>query len=166
MNRNLVITLVVVVAIGVAIFALTRPEPTPKERLAEAAEQAADAAEKAVDAVTDAATEAGEAVQKDLTETAKEIESEASEAMVALVEEVTAVSQETRGHLTDLIARWRETGIVTEDGIDFDAAIAAVEAGDLDAETKSQVTKMIEMLRDAPGEAKAKLEQLEAVLSR
>ena len=76
-----------------------------------------------------------------------------------------ATTSEVKKELDVLLEEWRASGIVTDDGIDFGAAIEAVETSQLEAETKSQIKTIIEFVRDAPGEAKEKLEALQASIS-
>jgi hypothetical protein len=53
---------------------------------------------------------------------------------------------------------------VTEDGIDFAAATAAVDASDLSADAKTKVVAVLNALRDAPGAMGEKLDALKTLL--
>ncbi len=74
----------------------------------------------------------------------------------------TQLSQEA----SELVTAWNEAGIVTEDGIDFDQAIAAVNASDFDAETKKKITDLITEVRNSPETFDKFLQELKAVLSQ
>ena len=166
MNRTVLLSVIALVAIGIAVFALTRPEPMPQERLSDAVEDASEAAQDAVKALSDAASETGKAVSAELSDTAQNLNEELNSAATSIVEGVTQASDATRNRLNDLLDEWRASGIVSPDGIDFDAAIAAVANLDMEADTKSQLTALLAMVRDAPGAATAKLKELETALSK
>lgn len=162
--QRIIAVVVVLVAVGAVIFALNRPEPTPAERLSEAADEAGQAAQDAIEELSDAAEETVAAVQKDAEAKAEEIQNSAAEAMDSLSAELNAASEETRKELDRLMQDWRETGIVTDEGIDYDAAMTAVDETEMDADTKTEVNKVLAFIRDLPGEAKAKLDALEQSL--
>lgn len=63
-----------------------------------------------------------------------------------------------------MLADWKATGIVTEDGIDFVAATAAAQASDLSTDPKANVIAVMNALRDAPGALEDKLSALNAFL--
>lgn len=164
MNKVLV-ALVATAAVAAIIYAVTRPEPTPAERLSEAAQEASDAAKDAVQDLSEAAEETVDAVRKEAEAKTEEIEDETAAAMEAVSAELDATTSEVKKELDVLLEEWRASGIVTDEGIDFNAAIEAVETSELEAETKSKVQAVIEFIRDAPGEAKEKLEALQASIN-
>ena len=157
---------VATVVVAAAIYALTRPEPTPAERLSEAAQEAGDALSDAAGDLTSATSEAAEALQVEAEAKMEEIESSAAILRDTISGQMTETSGEVRKEIESLIADWRETGIVTDNGIDFDAAISAVDTSEIPIETKTQVIAFMEFLRDTPGDAKVKLEELEKSLAR
>lgn len=163
MNKTILVA-VAVIAAAALIFALTRPEPTPTERLSDAVQEAGDAAQDAVEELSTAVEDTVEAVQKEAETKAEEIQNSASEAMGSISAELEAASENTRKELDALIQDWKDTGIVTDAGIDFEAAINAVNELDIDVATKTGVNKILAFVRDLPGEAKAKLETLEKAL--
>ena len=164
MNKLLIAVGLLGVA-AVAIYFATRPEPTPTERLADAAEDAADAIQDAADEVSEAASEAGEAIGAEIEETTENMSAQMAEATAGLAEQVSGASEETRAALSETVDSWRATGIITDEGIDYDAATAAVAESDFSDETKSQMTSIIEFLRTAPGEATDMLAELETALA-
>jgi uncharacterized protein (DUF885 family) len=157
---------VVAVVVAAAIYTFTRPEPTPAERLSEAAQEAGDALSDAADDLTSATGEAAETLQAEAEAKMEEFEASANTLSDTISEQMTITSDEARQEIESLISDWRETGIVTENGIDFDAALSAVESSQMSTETKEQVTAFVEFLRDTPGDAKVKLEELEKSLAR
>lgn len=164
MNK-LLIAVGFVLVVAVAVFFVTRPEPTPQERLAEAAQDASDAIQSAAEELSSAAEEAGDAVREEIETTAEDLSDQMAETAAVLAEEVSDTAVETRSALSEAIEAWRASGIITDDGIDYDAAIATLAESDLSDETKSQMTSLLELLRDAPGEATQKLAELEAALA-
>ncbi len=165
MQRNIILGVVAVIVIAGA-FLFLRPEPTPQERLRDAAELAGDAARDATEALGEAAQEAAEATSAELSDAATELSDRVYESAAAMAESINAASQDTKDTLNALIAEWRATGVVTEDGIDFDAAIAAIDTSDLDASSKARLTALINSLREAPDVVEAKLSELEAALAQ
>lgn len=166
MNKSTIFGTLAVLAIGIAIYAFTRPEPTPEERLSEAAVEAANAVDEAVTALSDAAQEAGEAAAEELQNATNELQESAASAAAELMEQVNSSAQETKQGLLELIEAWKASGIVSEDGIDFDKAIATIEGSNLSVDAKSQAEAIIIALRDAPDLASKKLSELEAALSQ
>ncbi|MDJ0858178.1 MAG: hypothetical protein QNI90_17715 [Dinoroseobacter sp.] len=166
MNKSILIGIVAVCVIGGVIFYTTRPEPTPQERLQDAAEQAGDAMRDATEAVGEAAQEASEAARAEIQRSAEELEASLTETVTNMVANVGAVSEETANAVTALIEEWRASGIVTPEGIDHDAAVAAVEASDLDVSIKERFVSLLEDLGEAPDVALAKLQELEAALAQ
>lgn len=158
------IVLVAVIVIAVVIYALTRPEPTPAERLSEAAEDAGEAAKDAVEELAAVAEDAVDTLQENAEAKAQEIQNDAAATADALATELVTASEEARSELEVFINDWRESGIVTDEGIDYDAAIAAVNAADMDAKTKEEVNRILAYIRDLPGEAQRKLQELENAL--
>ena len=57
-----------------------------------------------------------------------------------------------------------EAGNLTEDGIDFATATAAVDASDLSADAKANVVAVLNALKDAPGAIEEKLDALKSLL--
>ena len=151
--QKTLIWVVAAAAIAAAIYAMTRPEPTPAERLSDAAQEAGEAAKDAVQELANAAEDTLDAVQN-----------EAEASMSALSAELTAASEETRTALEGLVQDWQDTGIITENGLDFDAATAAINEADLDDSTKAELNGLLAFIRDLPGETQAKMDALKDAL--
>lgn len=141
-------------AVIVGIYVATQPEPTPAERLSEAVE-------KSGQQLAEAATDAAETLQQNVEGGASEISASAAEALSSQLAET---SQEAKDRFGALMQIWRETGIVTETGVDFDAAISAVEETDMSTDARMQLTRVLVLLRDMPGNASEKLTALEDAL--
>lgn len=166
MNKSILVGAVAVCVVGAVLLYTMRPEPNPQEQLRDAAEQAGDAVRDATEAVGEAAQEATDAAREEMARTSEEISTSLSETAASMMESVTDVSQETADAVTAMIEEWRSSGIVTSEGIDFDAAVAAVDASDMDPAVKTKFTALLEDLRDAPDQAMAKLQELETALSQ
>lgn len=164
MNKLLIVLGLLAVA-GAAVYFVSQPEPTPQERLSEAAEDASDALRSAAEELADAAEDAGDAVREEIQSTADDLSDQMAETSAALAERVSSTAEETRAALAELIETWRATGIVTDDGIDYDAAIDAIASSGLSEGAKAQSVSLLEAVRDAPGAATEKLAELEAALA-
>lgn len=162
--KNVVIAAVAVIAIGAAIFILNKPEPTPAERLSDAVQDVGEAAQDVVEEIAAAAEETVEAAQKEAEGRADELQDQAASALEAVSTEVANISDETKKELEGLVQEWRDSGIVTDEGIDFDAVVSAINASDLDDETKSQMVEFVTFLRDLPGDMQSNLQALEESL--
>jgi hypothetical protein len=162
-------TILIIVAAGALIATLyyvTRPEPTPADRLSDAIEDVGQAARDSAEQLANAANEAAEALQSQVESKSDELQSQAEEVTVALATRLSDTTQDAQDRLTALMQIWRETGIVTDSGIDFDAAIAAVEETDMSTDERAQVISILEFVRDAPGAAQRKMTALETALQQ
>jgi len=167
MNKTIVGAVIGAAVVGGLVFVLNRPEPaspTPKERLAEAAEDIRDATQEAVEAASDAAEDAGEALASSTKKAVEEMKAEVAEAYAGVAERVALTSQDTQAQMARFLADWKAAGIMTEDGIDFTAATAAVGASDLSADAKTNVIAVLNALRDAPGAIEEKLDAFKTLL--
>ena len=167
MNKIVVSAVIGAAVVGGLVFALNRPEPpppTPKERLTEAAEEIREATQEAIAAASDATEDASEALASDAEKVVDEMKAEVAEAYAGVAERVAHTSQQTQAQLARMLADWKATGIVTEDGIDFVAATAAVQASDLSTDAKANVIAIMNALRAAPGAVENKLDALHALL--
>jgi len=164
MSKTVVWIAIIVAIAAVGIYAFTRPEPTPKERLAEATDDIREATQEAVEAASDAAADAGEALANSATEAVDEMKAEVTEAYADVAERMAQTSQETQVQLTRFLADWEASGIMTEEGIDFTRATEAVEASDLSAKAKANVIAVLTALRNAPGAFAEKLDALKTLL--
>lgn len=164
MSRNIVIAIVAIVVIGGIVFALNRPEPTPQERLQDAVKDTAESVKEAGEAVKDAVGEAAESVAKDVEKAASEASENVSQAIASLSEEIAASTEQSKEQITTLIGEWKDSGIITEDGVDFDKASQAVDESSLSDENKKKAKSILSALRDAPGAFSEKLAKLEAAL--
>lgn len=168
MNKIITGAVVIVAIAVVAFYALNRPEPeppTPKERLSEAAEDIREATQEAAEAVSDAAEDASEALANSTSVSVSEMKAKVAETYADVAVRVANTSQETQTQLTRFLADWKASGIVTEDGIDFDKAVAAVEESDLSVAAKANVTAVLTALRNAPGAFEEKLDALKTLLN-
>lgn len=165
MSKTFIAALVIVIGAAGVIYFLDRPEPTPQERLSEAAEQAGEAAEEAVEALSEAAQEVGEDLANSTRETAEDMKAKVSIALAEVAEQVARASEETQAQLRQFLEEWKAAGIMTEDGIDFAKAKAAVEASDLSADAKANVSAVLKALQDAPGAFEEKLDALRTLLN-
>lgn len=163
MQKTLVV-IAALIAVGAVIFALNRPEPTPAEKLSDAVEDVGDATQELVEELATAAEETAEAAQKEVEAKVEELQSEAATTLEAVAAEVTAMSEDRRKELEGLVQEWRDSGIVTDEGIDFDAAITAVNESQLEADSKAQLVEFLTFVRDLPGDAQANLQALEQSL--
>ena len=167
MNKTIVGAVIGATVVGGLVFVLNRPEPappTPKERMEEAAKDMRKATQKAVEAASDAAQDAGDALASSTKATVEEMKAEVAEAFADMAEQVARTSLDTQAQMVRFLADWKATGIMTEDGIDFAAATAAVNASDLSADAKANVVAILNALRDAPGAIEEKLDALKSLL--
>lgn len=168
MSKSILGGLVIIVAVAAAIYLYNRPEPIPattQERLEAAATKASEAAQEAVDAVSDAAQDAGEAMTTSAGEMADEMKAKVSDALADVAMQVAQVSEETQAQMRQFLKDWDATGVLTEDGIDFARATAAIEASDLSDGAKRNVIAVLTAVRDAPGAFKEKLDALKTLLN-
>lgn len=166
-NKIVVSAVIGVAVIGGFVFVLNRPEPlppTPKERLAQAAEEIQEVTQEAIEAASDATKDASDALANDAKEAVGEMTAEVAKAYDGIAERVALTSQDTQAQLAQMLTDWKATGIVTEDGIDFNAATAAVQASDLSTDAKANVVAIVNALRDAPGALEDKLSALNSFL--
>ncbi|PRY21245.1 hypothetical protein CLV78_110120 [Aliiruegeria haliotis] len=143
------------------VFFMKQPEPTPEERLDEAAQQAGEAAKDAVDALKDAANDATGALADDLSKSADEISKQLEMASADLSERIASSSSAARGELDKMMADWKATGILTESGMDFDKAKEAINRSELPEDAKSQIALVLDFLDTAPGAFDARLREVE-----
>jgi hypothetical protein len=165
MRRGVLVAVAVVLFIGGLVFALNRPEPTPAERLDKAAKDAAESIREASDAVSDAVTTAKESLAKEVEKTSSELSDSMAASAALMAEEIASSADRTKDRLQAFLAEWKASGIITDAGIDFDAAIEAVDESDLSDEAKARAKTILVALRDAPGAFEARLAKLEADLS-
>ncbi len=145
-------------------FFMNQPEPTPEERLEDAAQQAGEAAKDAVDALKDAANEATGALAEDLSKSAEEIAGQLEAASADLSARISNSSAEAQAALDQMVSDWKATGILTEEGIDFDKANDAIVSSDLPDEAKSQLALVLNFLKAAPGAFDARVKEVESAL--
>ena len=162
--QRVVILAILVIAAGAVIFALNRPEPTPAERLSDAVQDVGDAAEDVVEELAAVAEDTVEAAKSEVEAKSEELQGQAATALEAVTAEVTQMSEDTRSQLEGLLQEWRDSGIVTDDGIDYDAATAAINASELSADAKTELIGLLTFVRDLPGDVDANLQALEQSL--
>jgi uncharacterized membrane protein len=166
MNRTILTFLVAIAAVAGILFFILRPEPTPQERLADAAEQAADAARDAAREIADAASDAGNTVRQDLDKAAGGMSESLADAAEVFAEQIAEASDTTRDRIIQVKEELRSRGAVTDEGIDFDAAIDFVEASDLTADIKADLVAFLEQLRDTPDALTAQIQAFEKALAQ
>lgn len=162
--KNSLVFFVAVIAVAAVVFVLNKPEPTPAEKLGDAVQDVGEAAQDVAEEISATAEETVDAVQKEAAARADELQDYAVEAMEAVSKEVAKTSADTRRELEVLLQEWRNSGIVTDEGIDFDAAIAAINASSLDDESKSQMIGIVAFVRDLPGDVQSNMQALEKLL--
>ncbi|MGR3616644.1 MAG: hypothetical protein ACU0BB_11450 [Paracoccaceae bacterium] len=156
MTRKLLLAAVAICAIGVAYATFRpQPEPTPAERLQQAAEDAQSALSDATDAAADSARAAGEAISADV-----------QNSLADMAESIAAQSEDFSAGAQGLIAAWNETGIVTENGIDYAKASALVAQSDLAQGTKAQVDEILKQIEQSPENITKYLDELKALLAQ
>lgn len=153
------------VAVVAVIYAVTRPEPTPAERMSEAAQEAGDALTDTAENLAATTRDAAEALQAEAEDQLDSVQDNTVALNKAVSAKMAETSEEARQEIANLTIEWRETGIITDEGIDFDAAIDSVDTSAMQPGTKTQVVSFLEFLRDAPGDAKTKLDQLTSDLT-
>ena len=104
MNIKVILGIAILVVGGTLAYFALKPEPTPQERLEEAAEQAGEAVQEAAESVSEAATEAGDSIKQQAETTAEELANQMAQTAADLAEQVNATAQETRDGLKALIA--------------------------------------------------------------
>lgn len=136
-----------VVVAGYLIF--NKPEPTPEERLKSALEDAGAAAQDAADAAADAVSGVGEALAISASEAATE--------MATYVEKL---SLESKAKFEAELAEWKETGIISDNGIDFEKAAIEVQNSDLSISVQAQINDILEAMQKAPDSFNEQLKEL------
>lgn len=145
---------IVGIVIGAAIVfvgfsVLDKPEPTPEEKLKAALENVGTATQEAADAATEMAEEVGTALKTSASATATEIANSLS-----------ALSADSKAQLEALLAEWKESGVITEDGFDFNKAAEAVNDSSLAQAAKDQLNSLIELLKKNPEDHKKQMDEL------
>lgn len=154
MNRPLA-TILVIAVIGVCAFVyLNQPEPTPAERIEEAAREAGEAIGDAVSSAASGVSEQASATTQQLSDAAGDAADTVSRSIVSLNETGTA-----------LLQSWQETGILTKDGFDYDKLVAAVDSSGLDESTREKVLRILTEIRSAPEAFSEKLQELQALFA-
>lgn len=165
MSKPIIAAVVIVAVAALAIYKVTRPEPTPQERLAEAAEKASEATQEAVGAVSDAAQDVGEALTSSASDLAEEMKSKVSDSLADMAEQVAQTTEDTQAQMRQFIDEWEASGIVNDDGIDFTKATAEIEASDMSVGAKANVIAVLTSLQEASGAFEEKLDALKTLLN-
>lgn len=147
-------------AIGAAVVVagyllLNKPEPTPEERLKSAIEDAGDAAQEAADAAKDVVGDVGTAIANSASDTAAE--------MARYVEEL---SDDTKAKLEAELAEWKASGIISDDGFDFDKAVEDLKNSELSSSAQEKINDVLKTLQEAPEAFDEQLEELRKQLER
>lgn len=156
MSKNLIIVAAAVAGLAIVVFVMNQPapEPTPQERLQQAAEDAADALSDAKDALTDGAKDATAAISAD-------IQNSMADFAEAIAAQTVTLSEEAQ----DLVDAWNEAGIITEDGVDYAKARELVEGSKIAQGTKDQLEAILAEIEKAPDELGKYLREIQALLS-
>jgi hypothetical protein len=155
MNKTIIAALIGAGVVIAAVLWLNQPEPTPKEKLEDAAETAADALQDAGKAISDGAAETAESLKKSAEETAAEVTESAAQTANA-----------AKAEATRLITAWEETGIVTEDGFSYENAITTVFYRSLDEPTKTKIVALIEQIHETPALFEEKMKEIREILKK
>lgn len=139
MNKVILGALIGAAVVAAGFFLLNKPEPTPEERLKSALEDASNSAKEAADAAADVVGEVGTAIS-----------ASASDAAAEIAGYVEKLSDDTKAKFDAELAEWKAEGIITDDGFDFNKAVAALQDSDLSASAKTQINQVLEAMRDAP----------------
>ena len=173
MSRILVIAVLLAAAGASAYYILTRPEPTPAERLENAAQEAGDAVGEAAQAVTEAASEAVQNATQQANEAASSVSQQASDAAdqaSAAVDTAAQAANEQIAALGDqgnaLIQSWQDSGILTEAGFDYDKMMTAVQASPLTESVKAEAATILADIKAAPDTFAEKFEELKKLLAQ
>ena len=164
MNKNVLGLVIGAAVVGVVLFMMSRPEPTPSERLAEATEEIKDATQEAVEAASEAVEEAITVTVDATKEKTEEMKVALAESLADMTEDVATISQDAQAQLKQFLNDWEASGVLTEAGIDLTKATEAVDASGLSADAKTQVNSVLTALQNAPGAFKEKLDALKALL--
>ena len=158
MNKTIIAGLVGAGVVIAALFWMNQPEPTPmspKERLEDAAENAAAALQDAGQAISDGAAETAESIKKSAEETA-----------AGLAESISQSANAAKAEANRLITAWEDTGIVTKDGFSYDNAIKTVNESSLDASTKTKIVALIEQIHETPALFEEKMKEIREILKK
>lgn len=153
MSKGIIAAFFGVCAVLTLVYYMSRPEPTPTERL-----------EDAISDAESALKDAGEAISESVADVRAGLEADFKTATAELSEMVAASAETMSAEATKLIAAWQDAAIVTEDGFDFENAIKAVENSSLDGEKKDRIITLLHDIRDAPEMAAEKLREIRAEL--
>ncbi|MEY8097501.1 hypothetical protein AB9F29_08760 [Falsihalocynthiibacter sp. S25ZX9] len=129
-------------------FLLNKPEPTSEQRLKSALEDAGDAAK---DVVGDVGTSIAKGA------------SDKAEGMARYVEQL---SDDAKVKLEIELAKWRESGTISDDSFDFEKAVADLKNSDLSTATQAQINDILKTLQDAPESFDAQLNELRKQLEK
>lgn len=151
---KVILGIVIGAAIAIAGFALLdKPEPTPEEKLKAALETVGDATQEAADAAAEMAEEVGTALT-----------ASASAAAVEIAEKMSALSAESKAQIESVLEDWKEAGIITEDGFDFERAAQAVNDSSLAEAAKVQLNSLLGLLQKNPEDYEAQMQELKKQL--
>ncbi|MCV6597022.1 MAG: hypothetical protein OIF40_08075, partial [Mangrovicoccus sp.] len=128
----------------------------------------ADAMDEALDDAARAVRGLGAALlagAQDALDQAEDALTEASHDMRdSMAESMTVMALSSAGELDATSAWLKQEKIVSADGVDFDKALAAIEASDMDPAEKAELTKALGSVRAGIAEARAGLLAFEATL--
>lgn len=155
MGKILLGALVGALIVAGAFYFINKPEPTAQERL-----------DAAIDDVNKAAKEAGSAATDVVNEIGNDLADSATGAVAQMAEKVAQLSNDTKAEFEKLIESWNTEGVITDTGIDYDKARAAVENSDLAEAAKTKVYAVLDSLQAAPEAVSKKLEELKTQLEK
>ncbi|WP_380055810.1 hypothetical protein ACFE33_01205 [Falsihalocynthiibacter sp. SS001] len=138
-----------------AFFFFNKPEPTPQERL-----------EAALEDAQNSTKEAGEAAADVISQIGNDLSGRATETAITLAESVTELSEKTKSELERMFVQWQESGIITENGVDYEKAAQAIRESNLSDSEKLQLTELLVVLQLAPKAAQATVDQLITMLNK
>ena len=139
MSKTVLGVAVALLVVAGVIFWMNQPEPTPAERL-----------DDAVAATGAALKDAASAVSDGVSDKSAEMRRSAEEGMADLAETIAGSTEEFSAEVVRLMAQWQDAEILTPEGMNFDKAIASVEASSLTPETKARLVSILTEIRAAP----------------
>lgn len=155
MNKVIISGAVGIAAVAAIMFATNKPEPTPAEKLEQAVQDLGDAASDVGDALVEGAKGTQKALQEELQSAANDFADFAASSAESL-------SQQAK----DLVAAWQDTGIISEDGFDFDKAVQTLKDSSLDDATKEKIAMVLDQIKETPELAAEKLREIRDLLSQ
>jgi hypothetical protein len=160
---RVIIGLAIVAIVALVGYYMWGNPDTVESQVSDAVQEGEQAVQDAAEATAEAAEAAGDAVDTAVQETEQAAASVGDE----LDSAISGLSDETRTEIDDMLAQWKDNGIVAADGsLDYDMATEAINASALSEENKVQAQAILTYLQNAPGDLQEKLGAIEAALQQ